>query len=125
MYRIELDHLEKMIRVELSGYMEKEEVVAFSREVNALLSELKSKEYSMYASLERMDPVSQDSLPYLISTSKNLLLHLRKIAVVHKRTVTQMQMRRIESIAKENEQIDNRIMRFYSRRDAMNYLRKY
>lgn len=123
MYSIQIDHTDKMIIIELRGYMEKEEVQAYATEVNELLSQLDSKEYSMFANLEKLDPVSQDSLPYLIAASKNSLISLRKIATVHRRTVTQMQMRKVESNANEDNSIENKIMRFPSRREAMHYLK--
>jgi hypothetical protein len=123
MYCINIDHVEKLINIELSGFMSKEEVKTYSSEVNKLLSQLDSKEYSMYADLSKLDPVSQDSRPYLITASKNSLLSLRKIATMHKRTVTHMQMRKIETNAKEGFPIDNKIMRFSSRREAINYLK--
>lgn len=123
MYSINIDHVEKIIYIELSGFMGKEEVKDYASEVNTLLSQLESKEYCMYANLAKLDPVSQDSLPYLITASKNSLLSLRKIATVHKRTVTHMQMRKIETNANEGDLIDNKIMRFSSRREAMHYLK--
>ncbi len=123
MYRINTDHAEKIIYIELCGFMNKEEVEAYTVEVNALLSQLECKEYSMYADLTKLDPVSQDSLPYLIAAAKNSLIHLRKIATVHKRTITRMQMTKVEASANEDNLIDNKIMRFQSHREAMNYLR--
>ena len=123
MYSINTDHVDKIIYIELSGVMDKEEVETYASEVNTLLSQLESKEYSMYANLVKLDPVSQDSLPYLITASKNSLRRLRKIATVHKRTVTLMQMRKIETNAKEGDFIENKIMRFRSRIEAMHYLK--
>ncbi|MDF2904880.1 MAG: hypothetical protein K0R34_201 [Herbinix sp.] len=123
MYSIHIDHVDKIIIIELSGFMGKEEVESYAGEVNSLLSQLEAKEYSMYANLAKLDPVSQDSLPYLIKASKNAMLNLKKIASVHKRTVTQMQMRKIETNANEGDSIDNKIMRFHSRREAMHYLK--
>ena len=123
MYRLSINHIEKLITVEISGHMSKEEVKAFADEVNTLIPRLDSTEYCIYANFERMDPVSQDSIPYLIEVFKNSLLNVRKIAAVHKRTVTQMQMRKIEEQAKIGNSIDNRIMRFSSKAEAMNYLK--
>ena len=123
MYSIDIDHIDKIISIELSGFMTKEEVIAYASDVSNLLSKLESKEYSMYANLEKLDPVSQDSLPYLIEASKNSLIKLNKIATVHKRTVTQMQMRRVESNANEGNTIENKIMRFHSREEAMYFLK--
>lgn len=123
LYSIKTDHVDKIIYIELSGIMSKDEVIAYTTEVNTLLSQLESKEYSMYANLAKLDPVSQDSLPYLITASKNSLLSLRKIATVHKRTVTHMQMRKIETNANEGDLIINKIMRFRSRIEAMHYLK--
>jgi hypothetical protein len=99
-----------------------EKVVAYASELNSLLSQIKNNEYSMYSSLEKLDPVSQDSLPYLIESTKNSLLLMRKIAMVHNRTVTQMQMRRIETNANVDHLINNKIMQFRTQREAMHYL---
>lgn len=123
MYSINIDSSTRIINIELSGIMDKEEVERYTAEINSLLPRLHGGEYSMYADLRRLDPVSQDSLPLLIEASRNSLLHFRKIATVHKRTVTKMQMRRIESTAKANDDnIQNKIVRFYTPREAMSYL---
>lgn len=123
MYKLEVDHYNKLVYVELAGYMDKTEIADFTAELLSLLPHFAAKEYSMYANMERLDPVSQDSIPYMAEALRQALLCLHKIASVHKRTVTQMQMRRIEADAKLGYDIDNRIICFPTRREALYYLR--
>lgn len=123
MYKLEVDHCNKLVYIELAGYMDKTEVADFTSELLSLLRHFKAKEYSMYANLERLDPVSQDSIPYMVEAVRQALLCMHKIAFVHKRTITQMQLRRIEAEAKLGYDIDNHIMGFTARREALYYLR--
>lgn len=122
MYNITIDSEAKLIYIELSGFMDQKEVEASATEVISILSQLKDKEYSMYADLGRLDPIPQDSIPIVTEAFKKSLLQLKKIATVHNRTVTRMQMRRIETSAKEGNNIENQILRFRTREEALSYL---
>ena len=55
---------------------------------------------------------------------RQALRRLHKIAAVHRRTVTLMQMRRIEAEAKLGYDTDNHIVYFPPRREALSYLRR-
>lgn len=105
MYSITIDSNIKIINVVLCGFMDKGELIGFTTELNSLLSQLKDHEYSMCADFRRLDPIPQDSFPLLIEASGNSMLFMKKLAAVHHRTVTEMQMRRIESIAKDRNNI--------------------
>jgi hypothetical protein len=123
MYKLEVDHYNKVVCIELAGYLDKSEVADFADELLSLLRHFKTKEYSMYANMERLDPISQDSIPYMTEVIRQALLTLHMIVSVHRRTVTQMQMRRIEAEAKLRYDIDNNILYFATRREALYYLR--
>ncbi len=123
MYKLEVNHYNKIVCIELAGYLDKSEITDFSVELLSLLRHFKAMEYSMYANMERLDPISQDSIPYMTEVIRQALLTLDMIASVHRRTVTQMQMRRIEAEAKLRYDIDNQILYFTTRREALYYLR--
>lgn len=123
MYKLEVNHYNKIVCIELAGYLDKSEITDFSVELLSLLRHFKAMEYSMYANMERLDPISQDSIPYMTEVIRQALLTLDMIVSVHRRTVTQMQMRRIEAEAKLRYDIDNQILYFTTRREALYYLR--
>lgn len=122
MYSINIDKETKLVQVELSGFMNQEEVEAYAAEIISILDQLKTKEYSLYAQVGRLDPISQDSIPFLTEVTKKSLLQMKKIASVHSRTLTRMQMQRIEAIARSAHNIENQILRFRTRGEAMSYL---
>ncbi|MBP1754656.1 MAG: hypothetical protein H6Q59_1054 [Firmicutes bacterium] len=123
MYSITIDSNTKIVNVVLCGFMGKEELISFTTELNSLLSQLKEHEYSMCADFGRLDPIPQDSFPFFIEASGNSMLIMKKLAAVHHRTVTEMQMRRIESIAKDRNNISNdKVFHCKTLREAMTYL---
>lgn len=122
MYNINIDSEKKLINFELSGFMARNEVEAIATEVISVISQLKYKEYSIYADLRRLDPVPQDSIPILMEVFKKSLVQVNKIGTVHNRTVTRMQMERIEAGAREGSNVENRICRFRTKEEALSYL---
>jgi hypothetical protein len=123
MYRITIDSNAKIINVSLCGSMNKEELIDFTTELNSLLSKLKEHEYSMCADFRMLDPIPQDSYPLAIEAFGNSMLIMKELAAVHHRTVTEMQMSRIEAIAKDRNNISkDNVIRFKTLREAMNYL---
>jgi hypothetical protein len=124
MYSIDVDTTNRIINIVLAGSVSIQEIEAYAKEIYDLFYNAKEKEYSILASLGRLDPVSQDCIPHLTEAMKIALMRANKIATVHKRVVTQMQMHKIERDAKSDIlNTDNKVMRFSSMREAINYLK--
>jgi hypothetical protein len=80
-------------------------------------------QYSMLFLEQRLDPLPQDSLPDLKKAMKLVFGWAKKIAVVNScRTVTKMQVKRIEAEVRKDVYSDIPIMRFQTLKDAMNYI---
>ncbi|MDF2943630.1 MAG: hypothetical protein K0S01_2488 [Herbinix sp.] len=124
MYNIDVDEANKIIKIVLSGHMLLDEIEAYAKELDIFLNQYEDNIYSLFASAERLDPISQNGLPIFIDIMKVVLTRFNKIATVHKRTITRMQMSRIEAMVTSNGDLKKKIMRFNTTKEAFSYLRK-
>ena len=124
MYRIKVDQDKKLIMLEIKGKMEREELNSFDQEINDVLNGFPPKSMALISFLERMDPMSQENAVLMKNITRECVLKAEKIAVVHKRTVTQMQLKRLEKEVQQEGFHGVSIMRFSSRNEALVYVRK-
>lgn len=122
MYRINIDVIKKLLIVEISGRMPLEEVQVYINDLTATVKKFDEKELSMLILAQRMDPLPQECINLFKEAIILLLTSLKKVAVVHSRFVTQMQMRRLEEEVKTENIIEGTIMRFKTKKDALQYL---
>lgn len=122
MYLINLDIKTRCVIIEISGLMQIEEVQAYINDLTNAVSEFEDKELSMLVLAQRMDPLPQECVEIYKEVTKLTLSKFKKVAEVHSRFVTQMQMRRIEEEVRREYKIDGAIMRFKSKKNALLYL---
>ena len=123
MHRINIDVINKIIFIEVSGSIS----VVDIRSVVAYMCDLFDKfdrgQYSMLFLEQRLDPFPQDCLPYIKKASERMLGWAKKIAIVtSNRTVSKMQMKRIEADIRIEVNSDTPIMKFQTIKEAMNYI---
>jgi len=124
LYKIVVDANSKIIYITIAGQTTTDEVRAGTMEINDLLLQFEAKEFSILISAERLDPISQDSIPLIQESMKFVIERANKIAAVHKRVITMMQMRRIEKKTFNNEGLRDRIARFNSAKEALAYIKE-
>ncbi len=122
MYHISADTSNNLITVELFGYMEVGEWHTFIKEVSTVAEQFKRKELFILISLERLDALSQESLPICIEGLVIAADYVAKVAFIHKRVITRMQLGKM--LAAVNKRCGNAFeaQLFTSRREAMAYL---
>ncbi len=123
MHRINLDVINKIVYIEVSGSVSATDIRNAVSELSKVFHKSDRRLYSMLFLEQRLDPLPQDSLPDLKKAMKLSLGWAKKIAVVNScRTVTKMQVRRIEAEVRKKVHSDIPIMRFQTLKDAMNYI---
>lgn len=125
MYTIHVDKENKLIRVELSGRINRDEVYRYTTELKNILQMPKESEYRMLLSVERLDPLPQELLPIMVDCMGSIGKTLDNIAVVYKKVVTRMQFQRIITLACLHSDLTNKFNKFNSLTDAIQYLVKY
>ena len=124
MYHIGIDIIKKYLIIEISGPMSLEEVQEYIKDLTETVHKFEDKELSMLIIATRMDPLAQQCLPIFKAAFRLALTHMNKVAVVHSRFVTQMQMRRIEEEVSTEVRTDRMIRRFKTKKEALEYLSK-
>jgi CO dehydrogenase/acetyl-CoA synthase delta subunit len=125
MYRFAVDEVNKIIHIEVSGFLERDEILAFVNDKRELFKQYFPKEYSLLIDAQRLDAISQDCIQLYQEVMEAGLDWAKKIAVVNgNRMVTQMQMKRIESSAKQKDETKIAIMRFKSIPEALRYIKE-
>jgi hypothetical protein len=124
MYRIKEDYAKSLILIEIKGKMERKEVESFANELSDIFDRYPLKSMSVISCNERMDPLSQENARIMKAVTQECVLKANKIAVVHKRTVTKMQLKRLEKEVKEDGHHGVPIMRFSTREEAQDYIGK-
>jgi hypothetical protein len=123
MYRINLDVINKIICIEVSGSMTLDEIHSSINDFSDLVSKFQQRQYSMLILAQRLDPISQDNLPVFQCLIELALTWAERIAVVNgNRTITKMQLKRIESDIRNKLKSDTPLKRFHIIAEAMNYL---
>ncbi len=122
MYRIKEDYEKSLILIEIKGKMEREEVELFARDVSDTFNRFPLKSMSVISCNERMDPLSQENARIMKAVTQECVLKANRIAVVHKRTVTKMQLKRLEKEVIEDGHHGVPIMRFSTREEALDYI---
>jgi hypothetical protein len=125
MYRFAVDEVNKIIHIEVSGVLERDEILAFVNDKRELFKQYLPQEYSLLIDAQRLDAISQDCIQLYQEVMEVGLDWAKKIAVVNgNRMVTQMQMKRIESSAKQKYETKIAIMRFKSIPEALRYIKE-
>ena len=124
MYQIKVDDDKRLILVEIMGKMERDEVESFAKDMSDTLNRFPLKSMSLIVCKEKMDPLSQENASLIKNVTRECMQKAAKIAAVHKRTVTRMQLKRLEQEIKEDGFHGVAIARFSSRAEAFDYIRK-
>lgn len=95
MYKIDTDKDNKLIHIELSGRIQWDELRNYTNDAIKIVREFGKNEVLILATLERLDPFAQSDIPLCIESLYSVSDYIKKIAFVHKRVVTRMQMDRI------------------------------
>ena len=123
MYRFAVDEINKIIHIDISGFLKKDEILAFANDKRELFKQYNQNEYSLLIDAQRLDAISQDSVQYYQEAMETGLNWAKKIAVVNgNRMVTRMQMKRIESTARQDSEEKIAIMRFKTIAEALRYI---
>lgn len=95
MYKIDTDKDNKLIHIELSGRILWDELQNYTDDAIKIIHQFGKNEVLILAILERLDPFAQSDIPLCIEGLYTVSGYIKKIAFVHKRVVTRMQMDRI------------------------------
>ena len=125
MYTIHLDKENRLIRADLSGRINRDEVMSYFADLVNIIQPLKQEEYSMILSIEKLDPLPQELLPIMVECMVCILRNLDRIAVVHKKVVTRMQFQRIIILACLYDNIKDKFYNFNSTADAVRFLKNH
>jgi hypothetical protein len=125
MYRFSVDDINKIIHIEISGILKRDEILAFIDDKRKLFKQYLPKEYSLLIDAQRLDAISQDCIQLYQEVMKTGLDWAKKIAVVNgNRMVTRMQMNRIESNVRQENEPKIAIMRLKSISEALRYIKE-
>lgn len=125
MYRINIDDINKIICIELSESMSWKEINNFIVDINNLVIMFPQKQYKVLVMTQRLDPLSQDNIPVFQQAVEIALKWAKEIVIVKgNRTVTRMQLSRIESEAIKITNSSTPITRFQYINEAVNYLNR-
>ena len=125
MYRINLDVINKIICIEVSGSMSLKEINEFIIDLYDWVNKFQKKQYSMLIMAQRLDPLSQDNLPVFEKVLEIALIWANEIVFVYgNRTVTRMQLSRIEAEVRKKINSNTPIIRFQYIHEAENYLNR-
>lgn len=122
MYQINLDITNNILCIEVSGSLNREEVIAYLNDIMEITNKFGAKELSMIVYSQRLDPLPQECVPIFSKITEIAVTHMKKVAVVHSRTVTQMQMKRLETEVCRMLDTEPRIFRFKTKKQAWDYL---
>lgn len=123
MYRISEDKGIKIVTIELSGFMDLGEFVVFTQKLLLVLQQYKEKEVSILALVERLDPISQESLQICLDSLSKTTKYFNKMAFVNRRVVTRMQSERIINLLFKEKGIKIETQTFKTTREALAFLR--
>lgn len=123
MYNFMVDIVREIVFIELSGSLSIEQIKEYVNDIHQLTLKFESKRYSMLILANRLDPISQYAIPHFRKAIEKALAWANKIAVVNgNRTITLIQMKRIEAEARAIIHSDTKIMRFKTKKEALIYL---
>jgi hypothetical protein len=124
-YRINLDVINKIIYIEVSGSMSMKEINNFLVDIKDLVNRFRQRQYSMLIMAQRLDPLSQNNIPLFQQVIEIALNWADKVVIVNgNRTVTRMQLSRIEAEARNRTSSNTPIVRFHVINEAVNYLNR-
>ena len=125
MYRINLDVINKIICIELSGSLTLNEINHFIVDIDDLVNKFRQGLYSMLIMAQRLDPLSQDNIPIFQHVLELALSNANKVVIVNdNRTLTRMQLARLEIEARKKTNSKIQIVIFHAINEAMNYLNR-
>jgi hypothetical protein len=125
MYRINLDVINKIICIEVSGSVSLKENNNLIIDIDDLVNKFPQKQYSMLFIVQRLDPFSQDNLPLSQQVAETALQWANKIAIViGNRTVTGMQLSRIATEARRKTNSITPVVIFHVINEAVNFLNR-
>lgn len=125
MYHIELNTNKKIIYVHLSGSLTTDEIITYLNDFKNLANQHETNEFSILILANTLDPLPQDSLGIYISIIKIMLSWAKKIAYVNgNRFITNMQLSRVETEARNSINSDTHILRFKTKNEAFVYINR-
>jgi hypothetical protein len=105
--------------------MSSKEINNFIVDINDLVSKFVQRQYSMLMMAQRLDPLSQDNIPVFQQVLEIALKWANKVVIVNgNRTVTRMQLSRIETEARKRINSNTPIVNFHVINEAVNYLNR-
>lgn len=123
MYRFSVDEIHKIILIEISGFLQQGEILQFGNDKKELFNQYEPHTYSLLIDAHRLDPICQDCIPLYQEVMAIGFDWAKRIAVVSgNRTVTRMQMSRIEASIRHVKEENIPIMRFDSMQEARLYI---
>jgi hypothetical protein len=101
------------------------EINNFIFDIDDLVSKFVQRQYSMLIMAQRLDPLSQDNIPVFQQLLVIALKWANKVVFVNgNRTVTRMQLSRIETEARRRTNSNTPIVKFNLINEALNYLNR-
>lgn len=122
MYKIDIDKDNKLIKIELSGSINQDELKTYKNKVIDIVNQFNQKEVLILILMEKLDPLSQDCLNLCVEFLVRVSSYIKKIAFVHKRVVTRMQSDRIVRMANNIHGCELPSKSFGERTEALAYL---
>jgi hypothetical protein len=105
--------------------MSSKEIYNFIVDINDLVNKFHQGQYSMLIMAQRLDPLSQGNIPLFQQVMETALKWADKVVIVNgNRTVTRMQLSRIEIEARNKINSNTPIIKFHVITEAVNYLNR-
>ncbi len=125
MYRVNLDVINKIICIEVSGSMSLKEINNLVVDIDDLVTKFHQGQYSMLIKAQRLDPISQENIPAFQQVMEIALKWANEVVIVYgNRTVTRMQLSRMETDARTKTNSNTPIVIFHVMNEAINYLNR-
>ncbi len=125
LHKIKLDYVNKIITTDLSGKLDADDLILYYHDLWNLFHRFHPKECAFIGTISKLDPLSQESAGHFKQIIELCLARAKKIAIVHgNRTVTRMQMQRLEEEVRKEFFSEIQIMRFVNHHSAIKYILK-
>lgn len=125
MYNLMVDVVNDLVIIELYGSLSEQEINAYVEDLQKITKKYESKLYSILIIANRLHPLSQKNIPNFKRATQLVLIWAKSIAVVNgNRTLTLYQMKRIVAEVREQSKLETPLIRFRTRKEAMEYIFK-
>lgn len=118
MYKVEVDKIKKLIRLEISGFIKLDEINSLDCELQKVLKQFKSKEPLMLINAIGFKPTTPDIQPVMQKLQIACAEYCRKTSAVYDNIISQMQAKRLG----DQTNVNDTFARFSTEDEAMKYL---